>query len=199
VPDHYVDVQDESDIQAGILFARQFGVPLVVKNTGHDYKGRSSGPGTLALWTRNMQPPIKLTQDFTPAGCSDPVGKALTFGAGQLNLGLYEFGEANGVFFVGGADPDVGAAGGWLLGGGHSFISNTFGLGVDNALQIKAVLPNGTFVTTSRCQHADIFWALRGGGGNAFGVVTEVTSRAHDTQPFQVSGHVCADTGSTVH
>jgi hypothetical protein len=63
--------------------------------------------------------------------------------AGQPWLGVYEFAEANNITVVGGSSKSVGAAGGWITGGGHSFLSNTHGLGVDNALQIKAVLPNG--------------------------------------------------------
>jgi FAD/FMN-containing dehydrogenase len=57
---------------------------------------------------------------------------------------VYEFAEANNITVVGGSSKSVGAAGGWLTGGGHSLLSNTHGLGVDNALQIRAVLPNGT-------------------------------------------------------
>lgn len=66
-------------------------------------------------------------------------------------------------------------------------MSQTMGLGVDNALQIKAVLPNGTLVTANRCQNADMFFALRGGGGNAFGIIVETTTRAHPESPLQVS------------
>lgn len=181
-----MDVANVSHIQAGIRFAKDFGLPLVVKNTGHDYKGRSSGPGSLALWTHNLQPDIVLSQNFTPSGCDTGAGKAVTYGAGQQWEGLYEFGEANDIFLVGGADLTVGAAGGWLLGGGHGFLTPMFGLGTDNVLQIKAVLPNGTYITANRCQNKDMFFALRGGGGSAFGVVVEVTSRAWDTRRVQV-------------
>lgn len=179
-------MQEVSDIQAGLEFASTKGVALVVKNTGHDYKGRSSAPGSLSLWTHNLQPDPVLTDAFTPEGCSASAGKAVTYGAGQQWEGLYEFGEANGVYLVGGADLTVGAAGGWVLGGGHSFLSPSHGLGVDNVLEMQAVLPNGTLITANRCQNQDMFFALRGGGGNAFGVVTEVTSRAWDTQEVQV-------------
>lgn len=162
-------------------------MPLLVKNTGHDYKGRSAGAGALALWTHHVQPQIKLSANFTPAGCHVGAGKAVTYGAGQQWEGLYEFAEANDIFLVGGSDLTVGAAGGWILGGGHGFLSPKFGLGVDNTLQMKIVLPNGTYVTASRCQNRDMFFALRGGGGNAFGVVYEVTSRAWDTREVQVT------------
>lgn len=54
-------------------------------------------------------------------------------------------------------------------------------------MQIKAVLPNGTYVTANRCQNQDIFFALRGGGGGTFGVITETTARVFPEVPLQVS------------
>lgn len=77
-------------------------------------------------------------------------------------------------------------AGGWITGGGHSALSNTLGLGVDNAQQIKAVLPNGTYITANRCQNQDLFYALRGGGGGTFGVIMELTTTAHPATQLQV-------------
>jgi FAD/FMN-containing dehydrogenase len=62
---------------------------------------------------------------------------------------------------------------------GHSALATTLGLGVDNILQISAVFPNGKYMYVNRCKNQDLFFALRGGGGNAFGVVIEVTMKAH--------------------
>lgn len=179
-----------SDIQAALKFAYQYGIPVVVKNSGHDFKGRSSAPNSLALWTHNIQPPITLTRGFTPDGCSAPVADAVTFGAGQGFAGVYEFAEANDITVVGGSSRTVGPAGGWISGGGHSALSNTLGLGVDNVLQIRTVLPNGTYITANRCQNQDIFFALRGGGGNTFGVNWEMTTTAHP----KVSPHMPQET-----
>ena len=186
VPSYYIEVTSVSDVQAALAFAASTKVPLVVKNSGHDYKGRSSAPNSLSLWTHTYQPAIQLETDFTPDGCSAPVGDGVTIGAGQGFEGIYEFAEANNITVVGGSDRTVGAAGGWLNGGGHSALSNTLGLGVDNALQIKAVLPNGTYVTASRCQNQDIFYAIRGGGGSTFAVNMEVTYRANPQVTLQV-------------
>lgn len=108
-------------------------------------------------------------------------------GAGQGFAGVYEFAEANNVTIVGGSSRTVGATGGWIAGGGHGALSNTLGLGVDNVLQIKAVLPNGTYVTANRCQNQDIFYALRGGGGSTFGVNMEMTTTAHPQVTLQVA------------
>lgn len=128
-----------------------------------------------------------MTKGFVPEGCQEAVGDGVTFGAGQGFLGLYEFAEANDITIVGGSSPTVGIAGGWIAGGGHSALSNTLGLGVDNVMQLKAVLPNGTMVTANECQNQDLFYALRGGGGSTFGVNYEMTTRANPKVTLQVS------------
>ncbi|KAH7304249.1 hypothetical protein B0I35DRAFT_454763 [Stachybotrys elegans] len=184
VPDYYIDARDVKDIQLGLTFARQHKIPISVKNTGHDYKGRSTGPDTLAIWTKNIMPDLKIDKDFVPQGCEQSAGPGVTYGAGQTFDDLYTKLDGTGYFIVGGSCTTVGAAGGWLAGGGNSILTPILGLGVDNALQIKAVLPNGTYITANRCQNQDLFFAMRGGGGGTFGVVTEVTSKLHEDHQF---------------
>jgi hypothetical protein len=82
VPNYYINVANVSNIQAALAFAEKTGVPLVTKNSGHDYKGRSSGPGSLAIWTKNVNPEPVLVEKFVPEGCSEAVGNGVTFGAG---------------------------------------------------------------------------------------------------------------------
>ncbi|KAL5334483.1 hypothetical protein BJX70DRAFT_405421 [Aspergillus crustosus] len=183
VPPKYVDARSAEDIQATLEFARTNSLRLVIKNTGHDYIGRSSGPDSLGLWTHNLQPPIELQRNFIPDGCSESAGDTITFGAGQQFAGIYEFAHEHNYRVVGGLSNTVGAAGGWITGGGHSILSNELGLGVDNVQQLKAVLPNGTYITANRCQNQDIFFALRGGGGGTFGVITEMSTLAHPEKP----------------
>jgi len=127
-----------------------------------------------------------LTENFIPEGCSAAAGKVVTFGAGQQFEGIYKFAEANKVTVVGGDGATVGAAGGWVTAGGHGLLSPVFGLGADNVQQFKVVLPDGTYVTANRCQNQDVFFALRGGGGGTFGVIMEVSTRAHPQQTLQV-------------
>ncbi|PYI17264.1 FAD-binding domain-containing protein [Aspergillus violaceofuscus CBS 115571] len=182
----YVDVRSVEDVQATLNFTRSHGLRLVIKNTGHDYKGRSSAPDSLALWTHPYQPPIQLLKNFTPEGCSAPAGDVIRFGAGQQFKGIYDFVHARGYRVVGGGCDTVGAAGGWITGGGHGLMANELGLGVDNVQEIQVVLANGTYATASRCQNPDLFFALRGGGGGTFGVVMEMSILVHPDRPMEV-------------
>ncbi|KAF1988613.1 FAD-binding domain-containing protein [Aulographum hederae CBS 113979] len=179
VPDFFVPVTGPKDVQDAVKFASANKLRVVVKNSGHDHKGRSAQPGALAIWMDPYQPPLKLEKAFVPEGCKTPVGDGITMGSGQQFNTLYQFAAINKYSVVGGSSNTVKAGGGWLNGGGHSTYSNNLGLGVDNALQIKAVMPNGTYVTANRCQNSEIFFGLRGGGGGAFGVIVEVTQLAH--------------------
>ncbi|KAL5335987.1 hypothetical protein BJX70DRAFT_304232 [Aspergillus crustosus] len=181
----YVDARSVEDVQAALRFAGENSLRLVVKNTGHDYMGRSSAPDSFGLWMHNLQPPIELNQDFTPDGCSESSGDSITFGAGQQFGGIYDFVEEHGYRIAGGSSLTVGAAGGWITGGGHSMLTNELGLAVDNVQQLRAVLPNGTHITATRCQNQDLFFALRGGGGGTFAVITEMTTRVHPKKDIQ--------------
>lgn len=75
----------------------------------------------------NYQPDIVLETSFTPDGCSAAVGDVITFGAGQEFEGIYEFAHSHNYRVVGGSSSSVGAAGGWITGGGHSMLSNELG------------------------------------------------------------------------
>ncbi|KAJ6522585.1 hypothetical protein B0H19DRAFT_973347 [Mycena capillaripes] len=173
VPSYFIDVRQANDVAAAFKFSEHTGMPLVIKNTGHDYKGRSSAPGSLALWMHNLKD-MSHHPEFIPEGCS-LAQPAVTFGAGVQWAEAYEFADAHNITLVGGSDRSVGVVGGWLQGGGHSVLSNTMGLGVDRVLQFKVVTPDGELRAASACQNQDLFFALRGGGGGTFGVVLEAT------------------------
>ncbi|KAG8680725.1 hypothetical protein FRC09_018021, partial [Ceratobasidium sp. 395] len=170
-----IDIKTAADVIQAFSFSNRTGVPLSIKNTGHDFAGKSMAPGTLSLWTHNIKY-INYSTSFVPEGCSVPGVPALTYGAGQDMDSLFLFAETNNITFIGGSAKTVGAAGGWLMGGGHSVLSNTYGLGVDRVLQFKIVTPDGQVRTANACKEPDLFWALRGGGGGTFGVVLEATS-----------------------
>lgn len=78
-------------------------------------------------------------------------------------------------------EKSVGCIGGWLQGGGHSFVSNRYGLGVDQLLEAKLVLADGSLVVANACTNARLFWAIRG-GGPAYGVVVSGTWKAYPTE-----------------
>ncbi|KAH7335064.1 FAD-binding domain-containing protein [Rhizoctonia solani] len=169
VSPYYIAVKNAADVTQGFAFSKRTGVPLSIKNTGHDFAGRSSAPGTLALW-------INYDKAFVPEGCHRDGVPALTYGAGQDMGSLFTYADSHNLTFIGGSSTTVGAAGGWVQGGGHSVLSNIYGLGADRVLQFKVVTPDGRARVANACQNQDLFWALRGGGGGTFGVVLEATS-----------------------
>ncbi|KAL8627462.1 hypothetical protein Q9189_006839 [Teloschistes chrysophthalmus] len=75
----------------------------------------------------------------------------------------------------------VGCLGGWMQGGGHGPATRDFGLGADQVLEAEVVTSDGQVVTASPCQHSDLFFAIRGGGGGTYGVVLSTTVKAHPT------------------
>ena len=208
-PKYVIDAHGPEDVQAGVKFAAKTGVRLIVKATGHDFLGRSTAPGALSIWTHNIRG-ASYSASFQPEKCdrSSLAGKkALTYSAGEQMSNVYAFAKSNAVTLVAGADPNVGIAG-WMLGGGHSTISATYGLGVDNVIEMKVVKPSGDYVTANECQNSDLFWAFRGvsvskwplyeirtlglirslqGGGATFGVMISVTVVAYDEKPFALA------------
>ncbi|KIL58058.1 hypothetical protein M378DRAFT_87000 [Amanita muscaria Koide BX008] len=181
-----VDARTVADVQATVKFAAKHYLRLVVKNTGHDYLGRSMGRGGFMLWTHNLKN-ISYDGAFVPNGA--PSGsqqyKALTIGAGVQWHDAYAAANDYGRLIVGGISVggSVGAAGGWIQGGGHSILSSSHGLGVDNAVQFTLVLASGEYITANAYQNQDIFWALRGGGGGTYGVVISVTYQTYEVLP----------------
>ncbi|QDS76158.1 hypothetical protein FKW77_007483 [Venturia effusa] len=159
-----------------VRFADRKNLRLVVKNTGHDFLGRSTGYGALSVWTHHMKN-ITYHESFTVEKCPiSSVHKAATMGAGVQVGEVYEALEKHGMTMVGGADPTVGMMG-WFQGGGHGPLSSSYGMGAHNLLQATVVLATGDVVTTNACSFPDLFYALRGGGGGTFGIVVSATMR----------------------
>ncbi|KAJ7440768.1 hypothetical protein B0H11DRAFT_2163285 [Mycena galericulata] len=183
VPGYFIQVRDADDVAAAFKFSEETGVPLVIKNTGHDYEGRSSAPQSLALWMHHLKG-MSYQSNFVSEGCSS-AHSAVTLEAGVQWAEAYTFADAHNITLVGGSDRSVGAVGGWLQGGGHSVLSNTMGLGADRVLQFKVVTPDGKLRVANACQNEDLFFALRGGGGGTFGVVMEATILAAQAVTLQ--------------
>ncbi|KAI0751340.1 FAD-binding domain-containing protein [Daedaleopsis nitida] len=181
-----IEVKYVSDVQAALSFSRQTGIRLSVKNKGHDYKGRSSGKDTLALWMTGLRS-MSHTSSFTPASCVNKTYDVITTGAGVFTQELYEFADSVNRTVIGGYHQTIGFSGGYFLGGGHSILSPVYGLAADRVVQVKVVTPDGIYRTVNECQNTDLFFALRGGGGSAFGVVIESTHRVEPQFPIQAA------------
>ncbi|EKJ71921.1 hypothetical protein FPSE_07924 [Fusarium pseudograminearum CS3096] len=170
-PSYVVDAHNVAHIQLAVNLARSLNLRLVIKNTGHDFNGRSAGAGALSLWMQRFKS-IQYFKDFKTPSYSGP---AMKVAAGVIGSELYEAADKYGVTAVGGEGMSVGFAGGYLAGGGHSPLSPIYGLAADQVLSIQVVTADGRFLTANEWQNTDLFWALRGGGGSTFGIVTSYT------------------------
>ncbi|KAK8057879.1 hypothetical protein PG996_011816 [Apiospora saccharicola] len=179
---YVIDVSKEEEaavksVQAALEFVRLHNIRLVVKNTGHDYLGRSTGTGALSLWTHHLK-----STEFIPAyNSSHFTGPALKMGAGVQGFEAYAAANATGHRIVGGSCPTVGIAGGYSQGGGHSILASRHGLGSDNVLEWEVVtVSDGQHViATPDNEHADLYWALSGGGPGNYAIVLSMTARIH--------------------
>ncbi|KAL5356941.1 hypothetical protein BJX96DRAFT_187875 [Aspergillus floccosus] len=180
VPYYAVDARTVQDIQKTVRFADKKDISLVIKNTGHDHLGRSSGKGALSIWTHHMKG-MKWHNSFIPQGA--PAGTsgipAVTLKAGEQWFDVYQAAAKRGVLVVGGSARTVGAAGGYLLGGGHSPFAHYYGLAADNLLEASIVSADGRHRVINSFTDPEYFWAIRGGGGSAWGVITSVTYKTH--------------------
>ncbi|KAL9598097.1 MAG: hypothetical protein Q9219_004728 [cf. Caloplaca sp. 3 TL-2023] len=183
-PVYTINATNANDVAFGIRFASKHDIRLVVRDTGHDLLGRSTGYGSLQIWIRYIREGITFQETYTPTEtCSKTrwSGSAFTIKGGYTWSDVLGEAAARGVIVVGGGTPSVGCLGGWMQGGGHGPAAHDFGLGADQVLEAKVVLANGHIVTASPCQHPDLFFAIRGGGGGTYGVVISTTVKAHPT------------------
>ncbi|CAM0139136.1 unnamed protein product [Umbelopsis sp. WA50703] len=177
LPVYIVNASNTDHVQKAVRFAADHNLRLSIKNTGHDYLGRSTAAGSLSIWTHGLNH-IELIDDFVPVNSSLNGTTAVTVQAGVQMAQLYAAVGTKNWVVVGGAANTVGV-GGYVGGGGHAPISPNYGLAVDNALQFTVVLASGQVVVANDAQHSDLFWALRGGGASTWGVVIDVTFRTY--------------------
>ncbi|KAL4878069.1 hypothetical protein BJY04DRAFT_115793 [Aspergillus karnatakaensis] len=169
-----VAVTSAEDVIEAVNFARDNNIRFVIKNTGHDYLGRSTGAGALSVWTHQLTSVEEVT--WTDDSYS---GAAYKLGSGVQGYHVLEASKGSGNVLVGGECPTVGLAGGYTMGGGHSALSTNFGLGADQTLSFDVVTAAGELVTASRTENTDLYWALSGGGAGNWGVVVSLTVKAH--------------------
>jgi FAD/FMN-containing dehydrogenase len=155
------------DVQNAIRWARQHDLPFRVRSGGHSYEGFSTLDDGLVIDVGGLQE-VSI----------DPERREAIVGAGVRLLECYRRLWAYGVTIPGGTCPGVGIAG-LTLGGGIGFLSRQYGLTCDNLLAVDLVDGNGVMVRASAAENADLFWAMRGGGGGNFGIATAFTFRVH--------------------
>ncbi|CAO2647550.1 Nn.00g084720.m01.CDS01 [Neocucurbitaria sp. VM-36] len=176
-----VKATEARDVIAALKFAKAGRVRIVVRNTGHDFLGRSTGAGALAIWTQNLK-----NISFGQWADKYYTGPAVTVGAGVIGYEVLEAAHKQGLNVVSGECATVGLAGGFTQGGGHGVLSTSFGLGADQTLAFQVVTAEGKILTASATENSDLYWALSGGGGGTYGVVLSMTVRAYKSK--QVGG-----------
>jgi FAD/FMN-containing dehydrogenase len=178
-----VAARDAHDVAAAVNFARDNNLRLVVKGGGHSYQGTSNAPDSLLIWTRHMND-IAMHLAFVPQGCSMPPQPAVTLGAGVLWMQAYDAVTTKGGKYVqGGGCTTVGVVG-LIQSGGFGSYSKHYGLAAAGLLEAEVVTADGEVRIANAYTNSDLFWALKGGGGGSFGVVTKVTLRLHDLPKF---------------
>ena len=175
-----IEAANADDVVAAVDFARAFDLRIVVKGTGHDYLGRSTAKDALLVWTHDLRK-ISVDDHFVPAGCKVAATPAVNVEAGARWLEVYqEVTGKHGRYVQGGGCTSVGAAGGFLQGGGFGSWSKKYGIAAGSLLEAEVITADGQKQIANACTNPDLFWALRGGGGGTFGIVTRVTLRTYD-------------------
>jgi hypothetical protein len=160
-------VANAKDIQAAVALAKKHELELAIRSGGHSVAGYSSSDGGIVIDLRDMR---KIEVDAVSKTAWVETGltaKEVTDELDKHNLAL-GFGDTGSV-----------GIGGITLGGGIGFLVRKFGMAIDNLLAAEIVTADGEILIADSQNHSDLFWAIRGGGGN-FGVVTKFKYRLHE-------------------
>ena len=166
-----------ADVMRAVEFARSEGLEVAVRGGAHSVAGFSTSDGGVVIDTSPMQG-IRV----------DPPGRRAIAQPGLTWSAFDHETQAFGLAVTGGLVSSTGIAG-FTLGGGIGWLLRKCGLTCDNLLSADVVTADGQLVTASEQEHPDLFWALRGGGGN-FGVVTSLEYRLHPVGPLVFAGPV---------
>jgi len=166
-PAALVRCADVADVIACVNFAREHDMTLAIRGGGHNGGGFGVWDDALVIDLGGLR-----STTVNAAAHTVRVDGGCTWGDVDHATGAFGMATPSGFISTTGV-------GGQTLGGGMGYLSRRFGLSVDNLLSADVVLADGSFVTASHDSHQDLFWALRGGGGN-FGVVTSFTFRCHE-------------------
>ena len=165
-PTAIVRCQGTDDVVAVVRAAAESRTDLAIRGGGHSVPGFGTADGALVADLGDLT-----SVDVDPASSTAEVGGGTTWGM------FNEAAGAHGLATTGGIISTTGV-GGLTLGGGIGYLARGYGLSCDNMLSAEVVLADGRVVTASADEEPDLFWALRGGGGN-FGVVTKFRFQLH--------------------
>jgi FAD/FMN-containing dehydrogenase len=174
---------DVADVIASVNFGREHGLDTAIRCGGHNGPGLGSVDDGLVIDLSGLRS-VRV----------DPEYKTALVGGGSLLGDVDHATHAFGLATPGGIISTTGA-GGLVLGGGIGHLTRKCGLSIDNVLGADVVLADGSFVTVDETHEPDLYWALRGGGGN-FGVVTSLTLRLHEVSTV-VAGPILYDLDHT--
>src|SRR5215203_516881 len=180
-----VAARTTDDVVATVNFAREHHLRLVIKGGGHSYQGTSNAADSLLIWTRRMNA-ITVHDAFVGTGCEGQANPqpAVTVEAGAIWGQVYDaLTTKAGRYVQGGGCMTVGVAG-LIQSGGFGSFSKAYGMAAASLLEAEIVTADGAVRTANACTHPDLFWAIKGGGGGSFGVVTRLTLRTHDLPEF---------------
>jgi FAD/FMN-containing dehydrogenase len=180
-----IAAQTTDDVVAGVNFARTNNLRLVVKGGGHSYVGGSNAADSLLIWTRAMNQ-VVLHDAFIGQGCAGHQSPqpAVTVESGAMWIDAYHAVTVEaGRYVQGGGCTTVGVAG-LIQGGGFGSFSKKFGMAAAGLLEAEIVTADGEVRIANACTNPDLFWAIKGGGGGSFGVLTKLTLRTRDLPDF---------------
>jgi FAD/FMN-containing dehydrogenase len=166
-----------ADVIAAVRFARRAQLPVAVRSGGHSFPGLSVADNAIVIDLRQMRG-IRV----------DPQARTARVQAGALWEDVDHETQAFGLAMTGGIVTHTGVAG-LTLGGGIGWLQRKLGLTIDHLLRVDVVTAQGELVRASEQENDDLFWGVRGGGGN-FGIVTEFEFRLHSVGPTVVAGPV---------
>lgn len=176
-PAHIVQCRDASDVIHAVNHAREHRLPLSVKGGGHSVAGHSVCNDGLMI---DLSPMSQIT--------IDPQARTARVGGGATWADFDAEAQEHGLATTGGMVSTTGVAG-LTLGGGIGHLARSFGLSCDNMIGADVVTAGGELVRASENENRDLFWGLRGGGGN-FGIVTTFEFRLHEVGPQIMAGPV---------
>jgi FAD/FMN-containing dehydrogenase len=180
-----VMARNANDIAAAVKFAREHQLRLAVRGGGHSYQGTSNAPDSLLVWTRNMHD-IQMHDAFVPQGCEHTMQPqpAVTIGAGTIGIQAYDAVTTREGRYVQGGGCLTVCLGGLVQSGGFGSYSKHYGTAAGSLLEAEVVTADGQIRIANACTNPDLFWALKGGGGGTFGIVSKMTLRTHELPEF---------------